>query len=341
LAHNAKAIPSKLNTISNETSSSSDAGTLALALKLTPIGENNMRKKSAPPTGAKRKLKTLPLEFETFEDAKAKRIQLIRRLAKSATPVSNALANELAACRKQSRCGSGACPVCNRAFRLRLASEVQRVRPDAFEVIRISLIPASFRVEVYDLPAFDLLRWVSSRRRAFQRALPKEALFVGGVDISLNTFENGDPHWCFHLYGFVLLPKGWGVQNRSKMRRMRAELERRCPPVPKHRRIGAERVLTVGALDSENFDGAFLYAHKGGFYRRSRYAYTREKTGKRSTNAEPQAIPRLAALELSIFLARYRLGSRLILIGFRRHGSRFDRFTLCRERDFQSSQNDG
>lgn len=300
-----------------------------------------MRKKSPPPTGAKRKLKTLPPEFETFADAKTSRTQLIRRLAKLATPVSRALANQLAACRKESRCGSGACPVCNRAFRLRLASEVQRVRPDAFEVIRISLIPESFRVEVFDLPAFDLHRWVSSRRRALQRALPSEALLVCGIDISLNTFENADPHWCFHLYGFVLLPKGWGVQNRSKLRRIRAELERRCPPVPKHSRIGAEKVLSVGALDSENFDGAVLYAHKGGFYRRSRYAYTREKTGKRSTNVRPQAVPRLAALELSIFLARYPLGSRLILIGFRRHGSRFDRFTLCRERDFQSSQNDG
>lgn len=232
-----------------------------------------------------------------------------------------------------SRCGSGACPVCNRAFRIRLAGEVRRARPSAFEVLRISLIPASFRVESGGLADFDLRRWVLSRHRAIERALPPESLFAGGVDISLNTFENADPHWCFHVYGFVLLPLGWDAHDRSKVRRFRAELERRCPPVPNSDRIGAEKVLTVAAINSQNFDEAFLYSHKGDFYRRSRYAYTRRKTGKRSTNVTPQTLPRLARVELSLFLARFSLGSRLILIGFRRRGSRFDRFTLHRERD--------
>lgn len=292
-----------------------------------------MPAETSPAAGHTKKFKALPPNFETFESAKLARKQLVGWLHKQDDPAATALATVLEGCRKTNRCGSGACPVCNRAFRIRLGGEVKRVRPVAFEVLLISLIPESFRVESGGLADFDLRRWALSRHRAIERALPPESLFAGGVDVSLNTLENADPHWCFHLYGFVLLPLGWGVHNRSKVRRFRAELERRCPPVPKSHRVGAEKVLTVAAVDSQRFDDAVLYAHKGDFYRRSRYAYTKKKTGKRSTNVTPQTLPRSAKVELSLFLARFPLGSRLILVGFRRRGRRVDRFTLCRERD--------
>lgn len=274
-----------------------------------------------------------PPEFESLKTAKARNEDLIRGLSRLEDSAALALSMKLQECTEGARCASHACSVCNRLFRRQLYREVLRTLPPAFEVARLSLIPAAFRVEIGALAKLDLLKWVSSRHRALERALPAEALFVGGVDISYNTFENGGHHWSLHLYGFLLLPIGWGVSSRYRRGRLRAEIERRCPPIPKAARVGGERPMMLKPCSADVFVDNLLYAHKATFYGRSRYTYTRRTTGNRSTNVQPEEIPRPASLELSMFLDRSPLGSRLIIIGYRRRGRRFDRFTLCRERD--------
>ncbi|MBC6718681.1 hypothetical protein H9Q09_21085 [Aurantimonas sp. DM33-3] len=276
---------------------------------------------------------TRPPGFETKGDAAAARDSLVRLLASADGNDAQALARKLLGCRKEDRCGSNGCPVCNRRLRLRLDRQMKRsLRGRAFEVAAITLIPADFRVEVGELSAFNLVRWVASRKRALERALPPEALFIGGVDISLNTFENRDPHWCIHIHGFVIAPMGWGLHNRAKLRRLRAEIDRRCRPIQAADRVARERPLRVGTRNIHDFHDKLLYGHKSGFYCRSRYVEVKRKSGKRSTNAFAQRLPNSTRVELAIFLDHYPLGSRVILIGMRRRG-RFDRFALTLQRD--------
>jgi hypothetical protein len=55
--------------------------------------------------------------FETFDEAVRRRKRCIRWLEASDEPTHQTLAEKLRACRKGTRCGSGACPFCMRRVR--------------------------------------------------------------------------------------------------------------------------------------------------------------------------------------------------------------------------------
>jgi hypothetical protein len=55
--------------------------------------------------------------FESIPEADRRRERRIRLLERSNEPGHRALAEKLRACRKEARCGSGACPVCMRRAR--------------------------------------------------------------------------------------------------------------------------------------------------------------------------------------------------------------------------------
>lgn len=278
-----------------------------------------------------------PRGFETYATAKDRRDILVSQLRRAANQSDPELAAKLESCSKSEPCQSNACPICLRRFRLRLYRSVNETLSDrAFEVARVSVIPADCRVELGELWATSLDRWVASRKRAIERALPPECAFIGGVDISLNNFENSDPHWCLHLYGFVIAPAGWGLHDRYRRRRLRAEFDRRCRPIPKADRVASERPLLMGPRSVEDFYGSLLYAHKADFYCRTRWIETKRKSNRRSSNSKAQKLPTRSCIEVAMFVDGFRLGSRLILVGIRRRGCRGrpDRFTLTLERDF-------
>jgi hypothetical protein len=274
----------------------------------------------------------LPTKFESVAEAVRRSKRLIGRLERVGTPEAAALALELRSCRRGTRCYSGACPICNRLFRKRLHREGVRVVPADFDIIRISLIPRDCRVEIGQLSTFDLGKWVASRQRSIVRALAEGWMFLGGVDLSLNTFANADPHWVLHLYGFVLAPKSAGLSSRYQRALLRQRLLERAPVLTQLPGSAKnQRPLNVSSLWTRaDFEEGILYPFKSRFYRRSRYVEFKKLTGKVSTNVRAQSLSPASEIELALWLDAHPIGARLILVRLRRRG-RGASFTLVRE----------
>lgn len=291
----------------------------------------------SPDRAERRSFAHISPDFETEETTEHRYSELIRKLEKRCDLRGGSeLVSTLRSCGSSAPCGSAACPRCNRAFRLRLHRQARKILPRKAEILSISLIPRSSRVDVDELSDFDLLKWVKSRQRAISRALPDNAIFIGGIDISLNTWENSDPHWCFHIYGFIVLPEGWGVEKKRRRQLLRSDIAKHCPLLEPAEDGSKERPLLLKRRARSDFRLHFLYAYKSLFYRRSRYPYQKRNSTKISSNVRSQALPVSREIELALFLARYGVGSRLLLVGLRRQGHDAN-FSLLRRVTRQSS----
>ncbi|MGB3417975.1 MAG: hypothetical protein WBA36_14980 [Mesorhizobium sp.] len=285
----------------------------------------------------RRSFAQIPPGFETGEDAEKRCDKLLGQLEQRPDlRGAKKLALTLRSCGKPAPCRSAACPRCNRAFRLRLYQQAQQILPRQGEILAISLIPKSSRIEVGQLQDFDFSTWVESRQRAISRALPEDAIFIGGVDISLNTWENSDAHWCFHLYGFIILPDGWGIEKRRRRQHLRAAIAQHCPSLKPVEDGPNERPLLLKQCTLADFRRGFLYAYKSQFYKRSRYMYQKRDSVTCSSNVHPQRLPITSEIDLALFLARYGVGTRLMLVGVRRQGHDAT-FRLIRNANRQSS----
>ncbi|MCQ1573489.1 hypothetical protein NFO65_22440 [Neorhizobium galegae] len=263
---------------------------------------------------------------ETVSGAEAARTKLQKQLKRSTQIGAAELAEKLGSCSPTSPCASSACGSCNRAFRLRFCQQVAEVLGES-EIVQVSLIPRSSRVERGALREFDLATWAGSRQRSFARALPPEARFLGGIDISFNEFENANPHWCFHLLGYMIMPKGAGMKLRRRRDRIRASIAKHCPPLPSEVDGMRQRPLLLRYLTFGEATAKASYLHKPIFPRRSSYMDTRRDTGNTFRNSADEPLRVRDHIELSLLLDRHPLGSRLILKGFRRHGG-FGAFVL-------------
>lgn len=280
-----------------------------------------------------------PPGFETEQVAEQRSAELIARLERRRTPgrkEDSMLLSTLRNCGASTPCGSAACPKCNRKFRLRLHRQVQEIVPRSAEILAISMIPRPGRVELDQLSAFDFKTWVTSRQRGLARALPEEALLISGADISLNTWENSDAHWCFHLYGLIVLPCGWGVERKRQRARLRKAIADHCPLLEPIEGGPNERPLLLKQFARADLGQGFLYGYKSQFYKRSRFAYQKRNTATRSSNATPQSLPIDREIDLVRFLGRHCVGSRLLLVGVRRQGD-FANFQLTLSVTRQSS----
>jgi hypothetical protein len=195
------------------------------------------------------------------------------------------------------------------------------------EILSFSLIPETSRLEVGQLHQLDLKKWATSRQRSLVRALPPEAKVIAGIDISLNTFANGDPHWCLHLFGYIFLPADWGVHKRRKRDALRASIKAHCPIIARPPDNPGQKPLLVGKRSAAEMLEQLLYSHKSVFSWRSSYTYFRRETGKLSRNVADLPLRAGDQVELALLLDRFPIGSRLLLKGFRRHGG-FGTFVL-------------
>lgn len=257
---------------------------------------------------------TLPAKFETMAQARHRRASKIRALRNAGGDDETALAEKLESCRPQQRCGSGACDVCLRSYRKRLTREGTKVLSQCSEVRTVS---ATFNwgiAEVSELPSVDLRSRLEPYVRGLKRTVPSGTLIIGGADVSLNTFENADPHWCVHLY-FVI-----GATDRTIDWDAVRSYCRRHAPRADSGRVFRPVQISRAPVPSDELPPVLGYSLKSIFSWRSAYTDVRKKTGRPFRNSRDLPIPSNRRVELWLFLDRYRIADRVMLAGVRRYG---------------------
>jgi hypothetical protein len=247
----------------------------------------------------------LPKRFETREQARDAHRKLVRDLELH-HPEHPAMA-ALRDCEKGNRCFLEVCPMCRRVFRRQLASEARRLGFDQQTWTRVSLIPKGWRVESGELFAVQLPQLVAKVTKALERKAPG-LVVIGGIDISWNTWKNGDGHWQVHLYYLVLAPKTAELELalRSAIKVDPKSDYRSRPFLPKQVR-------------PDGFFRSLTYSYKSEFGWKSYYPDKRlRRDGTQRRNVDNLPLARQQRLELAMWFQDRRIGSRLIVRGMRR-----------------------
>lgn len=256
----------------------------------------------------------LPPGFETFDQAKSRRAKCIAHLRRSTTKGARALARRLAACKSGSRCGSGACAVCMRKVRMRWTKVASRFLAKFPLVLAVAIIPKGSSRAAGALDTYDLLKAIRSHQRALQRwldkaNLPYKVVVIGGLDLSLNTWENADPTWFPHFHLLV------GCMSASDGgRAARDAIQGAIAGAPVLRAFHSKVVST------DKLAKATSYTLKSVFGRRSAFGRRNELAGKRKPRPAWQPIRGQHLTELLVFLDAYRPLDRFLLKGVRREG---------------------
>lgn len=239
---------------------------------------------------------SLPAGFETAEAVQRRRSRLVGQLVRAGNRKTAILAHTIAGCASNNPCGSGACPACQRAWRLAMLAEANAALHEA-PLLRLSWVPAGAIVRQGQLASIDLPTFIASRRRALQRALPGVVGF-GGADVSLNTTDNDAGIWQLHLY---LIVEADDTQELREAIRARCAVEPSAP-----RPLHFMRVF--------NRLGACTYAMKASAYRRSSYV---DALGRRNTQA--QCLKAAHTVEVALYQATWPPATRLLLCGLRQY----------------------
>jgi hypothetical protein len=244
------------------------------------------------------------VQIETFDEAKGRRADLVGILHRGNGAASK-VAEQLAACRKGRRCGSGACPVCLRRYRRQLVRGARQIFRANADWTRASIIAADLKVPGGALHTLDLDKAVKRIRKRLERAAPclRDAVVFGGVDLSFNVENNGAGYWQAHLYLLIA-----GKRNTALKKAVREAF----PPEP-----SAPRPYRFRTVD--NAPAAVTYVFKAIFSRRSRYFVDGEpRTRKLSLKPREHR-------ELMVYLDKFSIGARLLLRGVRRNGNQLQK----------------
>lgn len=238
--------------------------------------------------------------FETFTEAEARRAFKIEVLG-GGNSDQRRLAEKLKRCRKGNRCGSGACDVCGRLFRLRLLQQLEPILRLRRHWTRASVVPADFLFAEGELANVDLNALRQKIAKRFERWSLRNQIVIAGIDISLNLEENKAIGWQLHLYMLIE-----GEHTAQLEEAVKATfLPERSAWIP------YRFTQVTGAVR------AISYLYKGVFWRRSRYTLFGRRPRTRNI---PLKRPELR--ELLDFLGKYPVSARLILRGLRRDGRR-------------------
>lgn len=239
------------------------------------------------------------MNFETHSDAVKRRRNDIKALNRGPRRRHELASEKLRLCSEPS-CGTEACRVCMRQFRLWWHGEAVKIMIQRPAWTRCSIVPSGMLIDYDDLATFDLAAEVKKIRKRLQRSSFLSARIVlGGVDVSLNLFENEIQGWQFHLYVLVE-----GADDKE----LRNAVETAFPPEP----LAVRPYCFAPVKDYLQVAG---YAYKAMLERRSSW---HSEDGDLQSSGLPLKRPDLR--ELLPFLAKNKVGARLILSGVRRNG---------------------
>jgi len=242
------------------------------------------------------------VQFETFEDA-VRRRKVHRKRLKAATRRQRHAARPLMKCRNAHRCETEACRVCMREFRLWWLGEAVKIMVQRPNWTRCSIISKGLRVRYRGLSTFDLSSEIKRLRKRLERSALRGRVVLGALDVSLNLENNRIKGWQWHVYLIVEGANDETLQNAIK---------RAFPSDPK-----AFVPYDFEHINPTDYLKVATYAYKALFKRRSGY---KDSQGNHRTKDLPLKSRDLR--RLLPFLAKHKVGARLILSGVRRNGQR-------------------
>ena len=254
------------------------------------------------------------LGMESMADAQQARRLMLRR-NRHARRRDKSL-KRLPRCIRKKRCQTEACPVCRLLFRRNLVRQCKELGLDEMQWTRVSFIPDKMLWKPGMLPEVEIKRCNEVLRKRLERSRLADLFMIGGLDVSFNTFENGEVGWQGHYYVLIMAP------NTPKLRRAFMEAIKPDPSV--------EKPFKFRGVKPGEFLKCLTYAYKNDFYRRSGYFEKRLKVdGTPRKNAAHQGLRIAQSRELATWLSGHPVGARLFLRNIRRAKSPgAARFTL-------------
>ena len=240
------------------------------------------------------------MQFETSEDAINWR-KIDRKKLVAGNKRQRRVARTLTNCRKTHRCGTEGCRVCMREFRVGWAGEAVKILLQRPLWTRCSIITKGLLVPYGQLANFDLNAVIKRLRKRIQRSTLHGRAVLGGLDVSLNIEKNAIVGWQFHPYLIVEGEDDAGLQQAVKD----AFPEEPTALVP------YDFAEITDPLE------VITYAYKAEIKRRSGYV---GNDGNHRTKHQRLKGPDIR--KLLPFLAKHKVGARLLLAGVRRNGHR-------------------
>jgi hypothetical protein len=235
----------------------------------------------------------------------------IKRLRKLDKRKSRRTAKKLERCRDQNdyNCSSLACRLCREKRQQAFAKQVVKVFKKQKSVQLITIVPIDGRVDYNGLNAFDLPAFIRRHREKLKRILQDGVILIGGVDVSLNSFKNGEPWWQFHLHIVV------ADQLSSKVD---AKL-RKCFPSDQAKAIFNPVFIEVVPIKHVPCIAAYLY--KTYFTKRPSFNAVSEKRTKNRKSGKGQQLQAEPDVMLQYALGKYCVSDIIVLIGLKRNRS--------------------
>jgi len=188
-----------------------------------------------------------------------------------------------------------------RDFRISWPGEAIKIIAQRTHWTRCSIITEGLLVPYGRLPKFDLNAAVKRMRKRLERSEIRGRIVLGALDVSLNIENGVIAGWQFHGYLIVEGQKDAPLQQAVK---------HAFPPEP-------SALAPYDFVEVSDPIEVVTYAYKALFQRRSGY---NNSQGNHGTKDQPLKGRDLR--ELLPFLAKYKVGARLILCGVRRNGQR-------------------
>lgn len=257
----------------------------------------------------------LPVKFESGPQANDQRLATIKALRKRRpTDLSRThsmwVARILGKCSKASPCKVEACPRCRRVYRKSFVKAFLKSELQHAIWTRVSIIPDGLLFPEGELKNANLKAIIKRLNKNIQRSNLADAIIIGGIDISLNVFENDVQGWQLHLYFLI---------NRPLTNTLKTSINDAFNK-------GADKSFSFKEIKSDkqtplqkHIGRALTYVYKNGFNRRSSYYEARlKRDGSPRINVRSLPLKAHQLAELSSWLGKYSVGDRLFLRNIKR-----------------------
>lgn len=258
-------------------------------------------------------------DFETKKNARLwhqKLLNSVLRKQHISFPLFR-LKEAIKSCTTTQPCNNEACPKCRRTFRKSLIKASEKLKLHEGVWTHITVIPNNLCFKQSELIKADLPKIIKRLNKSISRSDLSDAIIIGGIDISLNSFDNALEGWQLHLHFLINRPLTDALKKSIK-----AAFQ--CK-----RTVNVSRPYcfqTVEVRVQNNFEAAFIkvltYSYKNKFFRRSVYHLPPEaEADKPKSKVAQRSLSPADELNLSQWLSRFNTGQRLFLRNIKRQRS--------------------